>query len=73
MPALIGGFGKEKIQSFTTLVSSDDKNNLNSLRDKLNRKFSTSSGSILNPFYVTGFTDAEGCFILDISNLRGKN
>ena len=45
MPALSGGgFGKNKIQSFTTLVSSNDKNNLNNLRDKLNRKFSTSSG-----------------------------
>jgi hypothetical protein len=78
MPALIGGFGKNKIQSFTTIVSSNDKNNLNSLRNKLgpykiNRKFSTSYDSTMNPFYVTGFTDAEGYFNLDISNLRGKN
>jgi hypothetical protein len=27
----------------------------------------------MNSFYVTRFTDAEGCFTLDISNLRGKN
>ncbi len=78
MPALIGGFGKNKIQSFTTLVSSNDKNSLNFLRSKLgslkiNRKFSTSYDCIMDPFYVTGFTDAEGCFNLDISNLRGKN
>lgn len=27
----------------------------------------------MNPYYVTGFTDAEGCFNLDISNSRSKN
>ena len=36
-----------------------------------NRKFSTFNE--MSPFYVTGFTDVEGCFHLDISNLRGKN
>jgi hypothetical protein len=76
MPALIGGFGKNKIQSFTILVSSNDKNSLNSLRNKLGPGGiypGDNNNNQMNPFYVTGFTDAEGCFHLDISNLRGKN
>ena len=49
MPALIGGFGKKKkkIQIYTTLISSNTKNNLNLLHNKLGpfnkNKFSTYS------------------------------
>lgn len=59
MPALIGGFGKNKIQSFTTLVSSKDKNNLNSLRDKLGP-------------YLAGLVEADGSFAVHDINSKAK-
>lgn len=57
MPALIGGFGKKKIKSFTTLVSSNDKNNLNSLRDKLGA-------------YLAGLIEADGSFAVHDINSK---
>jgi hypothetical protein len=82
-PALIGGFGKIKIQmqNYTTLESKENhKNNLERLRSKLGpsvcvgiKILYTSTNSVMNPFYVTGFTDAEGCFNLYMSNTRSKN
>ena len=59
MPALIGGFGKNKIQSFTTLVSSNDKNNLNSLRNKLGP-------------YLAGLIEADGSFAVHNKNSTAK-
>lgn len=59
MPALIGGFGKNKIQSFTTLVSSNDKNNLNSLRDKLGA-------------YLAGLIEADGSFAVHDINSKAQ-
>ena len=58
-PALIGGFGKKKIQTFTTLESLSDKNNLNSLRNKL--------GS-----YLAGLIEADGSFAVHNKNSNSK-
>jgi hypothetical protein len=59
MPALIGGFGKNKIKNFTTLVSSNGKNNLNSLRDKLGP-------------YLAGLIEADGSFAIHDINSKAK-
>ena len=59
MPSLIGGFGQNKIQSFSTLVSSNDKNNLNSLRDKLGP-------------YLAGLIEADGSFAVHDINSKAK-
>jgi hypothetical protein len=60
MPALIGGFGKNKIQTLTTLVSSnDDKNNLNLLRSKLGP-------------YLAGLIEADGSFAVHDKNSKAK-
>ena len=59
MPALIGGFGKNKIQTFTTLVSSNDKNSLNSLRSKLGP-------------YLAGLIEADGSFAVHDKNSKAK-
>ena len=84
MPGLVGGFGKININMNTIKKHFSIKKELNShgcgattpyglgpteleLRSKLG-----ASKDKLNPFYVTGFTDAEGCFFLDMSK-RKKN
>lgn len=59
MPALIGGFGKNNIKNFTTLVSSNDKNNLNSLRDNLGP-------------YLAGLIEADGSFSIHDINSKAK-
>ncbi len=57
MPALIGGFGK--IKSFNTLVSLNDKSNLNTLRDKLGH-------------YLAGLIEADGSFAVHDINSKAK-
>lgn len=61
MPAMIGGFGKNKIKTYTTLVSSEenDKNNLNLLRNKLGP-------------YLAGLIEADGSFAIHDKNSRAK-
>src|ERR1700753_3741980 len=82
MPGLVGGFGKNPLNIKTI------KRNLNIKKKELNiatelelrsklgpkNKFSStySLTNKLNPFYVSGFTDAEGCFILDVSKREKK-
>ena len=79
----------QQIQKYTTLESKIDESKIeeSKLRLKLhkssrfnnpkysisNRKYSTLSTKNLDPFYVTGFADAEGCFTLDVSDKRSKN
>ena len=79
----------QQIQKYTTLESKIDESKIeeSKLRLKLhkpsrfnnhkysisNRKYSTLSTKTLDPFYVTGFADAEGCFTLDVSDKRSKN
>lgn len=59
MPALIGGFGKNNIQTFTTLGSLNDKNSLNSLRHKLGP-------------YLAGLIEADGSFAVHDKNSKAK-
>ena len=59
MPALIGGFGKNKIQTFTTLGSLNDKNNLNSLHNKLGP-------------YLAGLIEANGSFAVHDKKSKAK-
>ena len=63
MPALIGGFGKSKIQmhNYTTLESPDevDKNNLESLRYKLGH-------------YLAGLIEADGSIAVHDKNSNSK-
>jgi len=60
MPALIGGFGKNKIQTLTTLVSSnDEKYNLNLLRSKFGP-------------YLAGLIEADGSFAIHDKNSKAK-
>lgn len=56
-PALIGGFGK--IKNFSTLVSLNDKNNLNTLRDKLGP-------------YLAGLIEADGSLAVHDINSKAK-
>lgn len=63
MPALIGGFGKNKIQTLTTLVSSNDEkygaSRLNLLRSKLGP-------------YLAGLIEADGSFAVHDNNSKAK-
>lgn len=65
MPALIGGFGKNKIKTFTTLASSteakeeNDKNDLNLLRNKIGA-------------YLAGLIEADGSFAIHDKNSKAK-
>jgi hypothetical protein len=57
------------------LRTSND-NPFNSQKSKIPGKFGNGEYTNKNgvdPFYITGFTDAEGCFHLDMSNTRTKN
>lgn len=72
MPALIGGFGKIKVSIKKRYYSINNVNSKLELESKLRSKLGPYSSG-LNPFYVTGFSDAEACFIIDVSNKRGKN
>jgi hypothetical protein len=58
MPSLIGGFGKNKIQTYTTLVS-NNINNENSLRNKLGP-------------YLAGLIEADGSFAIHDKNSKAK-
>lgn len=87
MPGLLSGFGKIQInfiqmQKYTTLESKIEGSKLKLKKpsrfnihrySRSNRKYSTLSTKTLDPFYVTGFADAEGCFTLDVSDKRSKN
>jgi hypothetical protein len=56
-------------------LTTNDESNLNKKNNLLGsyyKNFSTSSDSTINPFYITGFSDAEGCFSLEISKLKDK-
>lgn len=59
MPALIGGFGNRKWKSFTTLVSTNDKNSLDSLRNKLGP-------------YLAGLVEADGSIAVHDKNSKAK-
>ena len=63
MPALIGGFGKSKskiqMHNYTTLESPIDKNNLESLRNKLGA-------------YLAGLVEADGSFAVHDKNSNAK-
>lgn len=59
MPALIGGFGKNKIQTSTTLVSLNDINNENSLQNKLGP-------------YLAGLIEADGSFAVHDKDSKAK-
>jgi len=61
LPALIGGFGKSKIQmhNYTTLESPIDQNNLESLRNKLGA-------------YLAGLVEADGSFAVHDKNSNAK-
>lgn len=71
MPALIGGFGKNKIKTFTTLASSyppsgdqeakeeNDENDLSLLRNKIGA-------------YLAGLIEADGSFAIHDKNSKAK-
>jgi hypothetical protein len=83
MPALIGGFGKINTIITKRYMSSNNEelrtsndNPFNTQESKTpmklgNGEYTNKNG--VDPFYITGFTDAEGCFHLDMSNTRSKN
>jgi hypothetical protein len=69
MPGLVGGFGKINISMNTIKKHFSTNKELETQLEtqiELRSKIGLSKNN-LNPFYVTGFTDAEGCFIIDIS------
>ena len=54
---------KPLISLFSTLTSTDK----NMTKDEASSEISSGSTNELNPYYVTGFTDGEGCFYVGIS------
>jgi hypothetical protein len=57
---LLGRAGSQS-KSFSTLTDAN-KNNTNPLRVPFSRQ--AAEGLALNPGFVTGFTDGEGCFLI---------
>jgi hypothetical protein len=66
MPGLVGGFGKINI-SMNTIKKQFSTNKEKELDTpiELRSKIGPSTNK-LNPFYVSGFSDAEGCFVIEV-------